>query len=457
MPTETLALSPFQERVLATPETFDVFLGGGRGGGKSYTLALLALRYAEQYQERARILYVRQTYKGLSDFEQITREVFSAAYGRSARFNGTERVWTLPGGGYFELGQLETVADYPKYQGRSFGLLMVDEAGQYPEPGLLDRLRSNLRAPAGIPLRMVVAANPGDPGHQWLASRYVFKATPWAPFLEPKSRRTWIYAPSTYRENRFIDLDGYRGQLESACPADPELLRAWVDGDWTVARGAFFAGVLDEARNAADVWDPESLPRDWRYFLAHDFGVSAPSVTYLCGESPGTKGPDGRFYSRGSILLVDELATNEPDSVTKGMGYVVPVLADEIRTLATRWGVRAMGVADDAIFAHTGGGAGSIAEEFRACGVYFYPARKADRRTGWERLRRMLADAGKPDVPGLYISRRCGYFWATVPYLARDPRKPDDVDTRQADHAADAARYALQRFAGGASVQRMKL
>lgn len=57
-------------------------------------------------------------------------------------------------------------------------------------------------------------------------------------------------------------------------------------------------------------------------------------------------------------------------------------------------------------------------------------------------MRRLLNDAGKPDRPGLYVSRRCTYFWATVPYLARDPRRPDDVDTRGPDHAADAVRYA---------------
>ena len=37
----------------------------------------------------------------------------------------------------------------------------------------------------------------------------------------------------------------------------------------------------------------------------------------------------------------------------------------------------------------------------------------------------------------------CEYFWQTVPYLARDKRDPEDLDSRGADHAADAARYAV--------------
>jgi hypothetical protein len=51
--------------------------------------------------------------------------------------------------------------------------------------------------------------------------------------------------------------------------------------------------------------------------------------------------------------------------------------------------------------------------------------------------------AGKPDVPGLYISRRCAYWWATVPTLARDQKRVEDLDTSGPDHAADACRYGL--------------
>ena len=45
----------------------------------------------------------------------------------------------------------------------------------------------------------------------------------------------------------------------------------------------------------------------------------------------------------------------------------------------------------------------------------------------------MLSNAGKPDLPGLYVSRGCEYFWRTVPYLTRDPKRPDDLDSRLAD------------------------
>lgn len=435
---------------MTIPEECDVFLGGGRGGGKSFCLVLLALRHIEQYGAKARILYVRQTYRGLADFELLTREVFATVYGTAARYNASEHVWRFPNGATMELGQLETHSDYAKYQGRSFTLLMADEVGQYANPDLLDLLRSNLRGPKNVPVRVVFSGNPGGVGHHWLAQRYVFKAGPWTAFYEERSKRTWVYAPSTFTENVFIDQAQYRAQLESSAPHDPELLRAWLNGDWAVARGAFFSSVIDESRNAVDphLWTaiPEHHGWRWDAWLAHDFGSSAPSVTYVMAQSPGATGPDGRYYPKDSIVIMDELATNQRGRLNAGLGWTVPILAEEIRTMCARWYIAPRGVADDACFANTGHATGSIADEFRRCGVSFSPARKADRITGWATMRRLLASAGQPDVPGLYVSRACEYFWQTVPYLARDERRVEDVDTKGPDHGADAVRYGVLRL-----------
>ena len=189
---------------------------------------------------------------------------------------------------------------------------------------------------------------------------------------------------------------------------------------------------------------PKHYGEPWETFLAHDFGSSAPSATYIFTKSPGAT-VDGIFYPRDSLILVDELATAKRDRPNEGLGWTVPILAEEIVSMCKRWGVKPVGVADDAIFARTGSGAGSIAAEFMRGGVRFMPAKKADRLTGWNIMRRLLADAGKPDVPGLYIARTCEYFWETVPYLGRDQKRVEDVDSQGADHSADAVRYGCLR------------
>jgi hypothetical protein len=468
----TLTFTDFQRRVLMTPEDHDLFLGGGRGGGKSFAIAILMLRHAEQYRERARMLFVRQSFPGVVDFEQTTRDVFGLVYGRGATYNAASHLWRFPNGGTLQLDQLENHNDFQKFQGKSFSLIATDEAGQYPDPAALDLLRSCLRAPKPIRPRFILAANPGGPGHAWITRRHVFAAAPWSPYVEAKSGRLFVNCPSLFTDNPHLDRAEYGAQLDAATATDPELGRAWRDGDWTVLRGAYFSAVLDGDRVLIEPWEPASVPRKavreaandpgaflrrmiaiqnegvrptWDLFLAHDFGSSAPSVTFVCAESPGTTGPDGRYFPRGSILLLDELATHEPGSLERGMGYTIPILGERIKDLAKRWNMEPEGVADDAIFARTGSAAGSHAQEFARAGVTFTPARKGGRIPGWEVMRRMLQDAGKPDRPGLYVSRLCEYFWATVPTLPRDPRKPDDVDSRSADHAADACRYALNR------------
>jgi len=440
MTEDVIEPTAYQAQVLSVPEDIDLFLGGGRGGGKSHCKALLILRHIEQHRERARVLYVRKTYKGLADFELVLRGLFSAAYGSAASYNASEHVFRLPYG-YVELAQVDTVAAYDKVQGRSFTLILIDELTQWSDPIVIDLLRSNLRGPKGMPLRTVYAGNPGGAGHQWVSARYVLPARPWAPFSTVSGRRC-VHAPSTFKDNPHLDGDDYERQLRAACAGDADLLRAWTEGDWSVARGAFFAGCLSPERCALDPW-PEA-PKGWKTYLAHDFGTSSPSATYIMAKSPGAQGPDGLHYPRGSLIALDELATSRPNRPNEGLGWTVPRLAEAIRDLCGEWNVKPQGTADDAIFARVRGvGAATIADEFSHGGVRFSPANKGSRKAGWQRMRTLLSQAGSPDLPGLYLSRGCTYAWDTLPVLARDPRDPEDVDSDAADHAADALRYGV--------------
>ena len=46
--------------------------------------------------------------------------------------------------------------------------------------------------------------------------------------------------------------------------------------------------------------------------------------------------------------MLDELATNEPGSLSRGLGWTVPVLAEAIRDLAKKWGIEAAAPAEAA-------------------------------------------------------------------------------------------------------------
>ncbi|NYF80569.1 phage terminase large subunit [Granulicella arctica] len=445
MATEELQMNPFQERLMSVPETYDVFLGGGRGGGKSYAMAFLALRHCEQYGIRARVLYLRKTYKGIADFELVCRELFGKVYGTAAKYNSAEHVWTMPNGSYLELGQLETASDYAKYQGRSFTLLMVDECGQWSDLTLIDRMRSNLRGWQKIPLRVVLAGNPGGNCHQVLARRFVFVASPWTPFKDEVSKRTVVHCPSTFAGNSMIDREAYADSLQASCPDDPELYRSWSEGDWTALVSGAFSECLEEKRNAVDPW--QSLPSDedfWTLYLAIDWGSAAPSYTALVAQSPGAEW-EGKYYPRGSYVIVDEVATTRPGSLTLGLNYNVSQTASVIRAMCQRWGLQMESLpcyADDSIFSNQGSNVGSIASELRRAGLMgIERAGKKDRKTGFTRVKNLLAAAGQLDRPGLYISRACSYWWNTVPFLSRDPKQPESVDGSRPDHAIDCTAY----------------
>ena len=77
-----------------------------------------------------------------------------------------------------------------------------------------------------------------------------------------------------------------------------------------------------------------------------------------------------------------------------------------------------------------------------ALGIYVRLPRK-QRVAGWAKMRELLHNAKiNNGQPGMWISARCKYFWATVPFIERDPTRPEDVITTGPDHGADAARYA---------------
>ncbi len=238
---------------MCIPEAFDLFLGGGRGPGKTHTLAALFLRHCEQHGSKARCLVVRKSFPGLEELEAEFLVYFRSVYGRALKHDAQRHRFTLPNGATIRLDQLEREADFQKFQGKSFSHIAVDEAGQFASPNLVDRLRSSLRAPHGTPTRFILLANPGGAGHHWLARRHALEPS-WAPYKCPATEADFVTVSTTYRDNPFIDRERYARNLIAACATDPELAKAWLDGDWSVLRGAYFSNVIDQSRNLIEPW-----------------------------------------------------------------------------------------------------------------------------------------------------------------------------------------------------------
>ena len=423
--------TPYQDIVMHVPEQFNLLLAGGRGGGKSYGALLLMLRHVEQYGSHARPLLIRETHKALLEAEEQFDTLLGLAYQGGVRHNRGDHVFRLPNGAVIEFGQLDDPTSYKKYQGRSFTLLIVEEFGAMKDASRVALLRSNLRAPESVPLRTILTANPGGALHTFIHTNYIARSMAWHPFKLDSEQ--WVMCPSTYIDNPHIDHADYERKLRAACGSDEALLKAWLTGDWNIAKGAFFGDLLSpDVHMLDDLWNHK--PRGWRSFIAGDWGFSAPSVVYFCVQPREHIG----HVAAHSLVLLDEVSTAHANDFNKGMGWPPGKLAEAIHEKC-----KALNVSREGVFDDYRGLDDTLISEFRRLGVFVQRPQK-QRIGGWGRMRELLHNAKEQNGrPGLYIAKRCRYFWATVPFLPRDELRPEDVDTNAPDHAADAARYAV--------------
>jgi hypothetical protein len=438
----TIQPTNYQARVLAIPPHWNVFCGGGRGGGKSYAALLLILRHLEEYQDKAHVLVVRETHRAVAELADKLGDMLHAAYGKTVRFNKAELVYRLSSGATVELGQLDSATAYRKYQGRSFTLIFEDEVGSLGSPKWIDLLKSNLRAADGIPLREIRCSNPGGNLHSWLHSKYITKALAWHPF--EVDGEIWVYCPSTYLDNHHLNHEDYLRRLRAAAGQDEAILKAWVEGDWNIARGAYFADVIDQATHMLPSAFPWVIDKQWKSFVSVDWGSSAPAVAYFCLRATGDHHFHDKALPRNSLILLDEISTAHPNDPTIGMGWPPGKLAEAIVERCEHWGINKHGCADDAAGLGMGDNLISVFEQY---GLYFERPQKG-RIQGWSVMRELLANAKERNGrPGLFVSERCKHWWRSVPFLPRDEHRVEDVDTNCDDHPADSCRYAAMYVA----------
>lgn len=431
----TIRPTPFQATVLSVPEDHFIFLGGGRGGGKSFGLQLLILRHCDMYKHRARVLVSRRRLKSLLQFAEELRGLMRAAYGSGFTYNQNDNVFRLPNGATVALTHCESnSALQDTVQGMTFSLIVVDEAGEGPELPVIDALALTLRAP-GVPLRMVLAGNPGGANHSALAERYVTGREPWAPF--EFAGQKWVYAPSTVDDNPHLP-EAYKRNFEVLRHTDPALYKAHRHGDWSAIVGDYFGGVWQHARA---VFDHRELPPDMFGTLrvSIDWGSAAPCASVLGGQlAYDVRLSDDRVMPKGAWVIYDEHFECDPKNISRGTGRTPWQIAPALHAMAARNRARARGVIDSAAEARTAGRMeASIADLFREAGVRVTPARKGARVPRFELLKQLMANGE------FFVASRCRFWLATVPALPRDPRCPEDVDSSANDHALDATSYLI--------------
>ena len=153
-------LTSQQERLMLVPETLCVANFGGRAGGKTRGAIYVAVRHIQEHGPLARVWIIRKTFPGLLDVERELRQILPELF-PGCSWNGQKHEWAFANGAVIELGVLDSEASFARWQGRTATLIIVDESQQFSDPSLVDLLHTCLRAPEGVPTRMILCANPG--------------------------------------------------------------------------------------------------------------------------------------------------------------------------------------------------------------------------------------------------------------------------------------------------------
>ncbi len=407
-----------------------MFFGGARGGGKTDAVLGDWGLHADRYRTDAIGLMVRRTRIELLETFERARIIYAKL---GAQFTLAPMRVQMPNGARLTFAYLERDADAEQYQGASYSRIYVEECGNFPSPAPILKLMATLRSGAGVPPAIRLTGNPGGPGHHWVRARYIDPAPlGWRIIRDPNGLKR-IYIPSRVADNRYLGPD-YVQRLKAS--GSPELVRAWLEGDWSVVSGAFFP----EFSLQRHVIAPRSLPEHWPRFRSFDWGSARPFACHWWAVSDGSVSD----IARGCLVNYREWYGMRPGEPNVGLRMTAEAIGQGIKAREQDDPQPMVGVADPAMFAEDGGP--SIAHRMIAQGVIWRPAdnkRVAGRGAmgGWDQVRgRLEGDAdGRPMLLLFATSRE---LIRTLPALQHDDARPEDVDSDMEDHAPDSCRYA---------------
>lgn len=393
----------------------------------------------QKYGENFNAIMFRRTTVSSEDAIERSKQIYGPL---GAKFNESKKIWRMPHGGRVSFQYLDKVSDADEWQGRNVTDVWIEEAGQYATPAPIDKLFGVMRSAGGVPVQMVLTANPGGPGQTWLRDRFRLHPFPRKPVvLSVNINEGEIQAaviPSRISDNQVL-LSGDPQYLERLkMVGSAELVRAWLEGDWSAIEGAFFA----EWDEKSHVISPFTVPREWLRFRSVDWGYAAPfSVGWWAVAGDDYHHEQG-VIPRGAMVRYREwYGATGPQ---KGVRMTAEKVAMGIRLKEQDGEKISYTVADPSMWIE--GGGPSIAERMMKPEL-IKNMRKADNSRvgreghmgGWDQMRARLV--GEHGRPMLYCFDGCVDSIRTIPTLQHDPDKLEDLDTDAEDHAADEWRY----------------
>lgn len=422
---------PSQEQIIwqpqPGPQTYliscpvpEILIGGARGGGKTQGELGKYLVKSLQYKSHFNGIIFRQEMPQADDLIEEAKEIYLRA---GATWQEQKRQFQMPGGGILRFRPLESEDDARKYQGQNLTDCNVQECGNYSDPAPIDKLWGALRSKHGVPCQLLLDANPGGPGHTWLYERFIEPAPGGLKIITvtlPNGTKHYrVYIPARVKDNQLLLKNDPEYINRLYLVGSPQLVRAWLDGDWQVRiEGAFFPELSDR-----HIIQPFEIPKHWPRYGGYDWGFHS-DFAHVWGAVSSGKDDAGNAvpYRQGAIIIYRESHGRLVSNVDQARTF---------RELSSQEPAASV-FADPSIWANKGGP--SVHDEFEANG---YPMHRADnhRLSGWSQIRMRLSN----DL--IYFFSTCPYVIQQLRALPIDKRNAADCDTTAPDHSADACRY----------------
>lgn len=257
-----ITLQPKQRESIQASEIYPVvFMGGAKGGGKSYTIRarqiIRRLKYPNSHG-----LIVRKTYPEL--LANHIRKFFAEHPQTVEWYKKAEKTIYWPNGSTTEFSYLQHTDDVYTYQGREYDDIDVDEVTQH-EFEVVKILRSSLRTTNPlIQPRMFLTGNPGGIGHDEVKRIFIDRN-----FNEDENPDDFHFVQAFVTDNQALmtaDPD-YVKRLEDL----PERLRkAYLEGNWEIADDKAFK-IWSRLKHII----PNVIPdRKFKVILSMDWGFS---------------------------------------------------------------------------------------------------------------------------------------------------------------------------------------
>ena len=407
----------------------ELFYGGAVYGGKTDFLLGDFASDIHQGPAWTGVLF-RQTAPELEDIIERSHEIFPYLGGH---FLVGKNTWRFKSGALLRFRHMESENDFQRYMGWNLSWLGFDELPNWASMRAYHNMKSRLRGPA-VDKRIRATGNPGGRCHAEIRDYFQIGSHPhgYFPIRSHKANTTRMFIPAKVRDN-VIGLSqdpGYMARLEGL--GDPELVRAWKEGDWNAIVGAYFAMY---SRQACEV-EPFAIPEGWGVFTGGDYGEENPcwwgiaAVDYdndvWIVDEYHRAGAGGADHARGIRAMVDNC----------------PFIRDAQPRMhlapADMWTSRKPGEASQAM---------APQDSFTKQGLHLTRA-NMERVNGWRNLKDLLYP--QLNITSLKLRPRIHFFrgrteelQSSLASVQRDPNNAEDVLKGGNDHPADGLRYII--------------